>query len=184
MGPLSGLGCAQLTPAFPHDSATFPTHTRALLAHLRRGRFDDEADPKIARFVQDDMPADLKALLHTWAHMPGARYVELGEWRLDGARLAPATNAVDGMEYGDPDDAIDTDHAVCVGDNGRFPLVAKWSATATACSLVGVDAEYGKVHYLGKLKDLVADAIQAHHDRRGEDAPIPGDLGQIAALAR
>lgn len=169
-------------PRFPHDLPRFPPHTVAFLAHIRSGRFDKKADARIMGFLGENMPADLKAIIHTWAHMPGSRYVDLGEWRLESQALAGVESSLEGIEWETPSDAIDPTHAVRIGDNGRFPLLAKWSDGAKACSFVGADAEYGKVHFLGDLKALIVDPVEAHRDRYGDDKPLPGELAKILAL--
>jgi hypothetical protein len=165
---------------YPYDQEDFAPQTKALLALIRKGANLEEADGKVLAFLKDDMPADLKALLHSWALKRGS-YLEIGKWRLERRALGRAENALDGMEYDDPDDAIDPERAVVVGSNGRFPLLATWSAGGKVTWFKGVDAEYGKVHSVGKIKDLIEDAVA---DLEAEGKPIEDDLAALVELTK
>jgi hypothetical protein len=70
------------TLEFPYDSDDFGPYTSALLARLRQGEFIIEPCASVLRHIRSDMPAELKALLHTWAHKPASSWLDLGYWQI------------------------------------------------------------------------------------------------------
>jgi hypothetical protein len=67
---------------FPYDRGDFGPCTAALLARLRQGEFIIEPNADVVRHIRTDMPAELKALLHTWAHKPASSWLDLGYWQI------------------------------------------------------------------------------------------------------
>jgi hypothetical protein len=67
---------------FPYDRDDFGPYTAALLARLRRGEFIIEPNAGVLGHIRFDMPAELKALLHTWAHKPASSWLNLGYWQI------------------------------------------------------------------------------------------------------
>jgi len=105
----------------PHDRASFSPRFQSLLAELRGGgRFRVEPLAPIATAIRADMPDDLKALLHTWAHLPSAM-IPMGGWWLMGSRLAGAP----WWTERDPPDP----GRVCflADDSGELRLFAAWT---------------------------------------------------------
>ena len=56
----------------PYDQPDFSPYTKALLQLIRGERMILGADEETLAYLKEDMPPDLKALLHTWAHKPGS----------------------------------------------------------------------------------------------------------------
>ena len=161
-----------------YDRPDFGKFMRALLARIRGDGLAGPADKKTLALLEESMPSDLKALLHSWAHLPGSSWVQLGKWEIEKRALGSGADAVEGMDQSD----FAAAQSVVVGQGyGDQTLVATWGKKSKLTTLYAVDREYGKIRYIGSFDDLIKDTLEELEDE-GED---PGeDLQKIVALAK
>ena len=165
----------------PHDADDFPAFTRALLAFMRQGP-RRKPDPRVVQLIDESMPADLRALLHTFASARGI--AQIGEWRLDAKGLPAAvgldpyfTDRIEGL-----DDELDPARTLTIG-NGRTSLVATWSPRWPQAYLYELDPEYGTFKSQGTFDSLVEDTIANFRFAQGDGARLPDDVREIQRLA-
>jgi len=127
--------------------------------------------------ISDDMPADLKALLHTFAHTARSNYLELGVWDVASRSLGEAKPWAG---HGEDINEFDLARAVQIGSSpGGIPLLATWTDGATEMTIYEFDAEYDELTDLGNLAAL----IQTAEERLGEHGePLTDDLRQLLNL--
>jgi len=96
----------------PYDEDGLDPRTTAFLARLRDGGYLAAADPDVLAHLRPDMPAAMKALLHTWAHKPASNWMRVGVWRVERRSLHT------GLPAGVPlPDGVEPERTICVGVN-------------------------------------------------------------------
>ena len=108
----------------PYDEGGLGPRTTAFLARLRDGGYLAAADPVVLTHLCPDMPAAVKALLHTWAHKPASSWLRVGVWEVQRRSLYTGLPAAMPLPEG-----VEAERAICVGVNelGEW-LMITWTA--------------------------------------------------------
>ncbi len=116
---------------YPYD-ADLDDRTRGLLAGFRTDPPADEPDERMLGMIRDDMPADLKAWLHTYAHH--GRLISIGDSWFEPGNVQPLSHVVDALGPDDGRlrregvDGLDLDNAVVMGNtaDGEVFYAVAW----------------------------------------------------------
>ncbi|MBE7451582.1 MAG: hypothetical protein HS111_22615 [Kofleriaceae bacterium] len=117
--------------SYPHD-AGLDADTLALLAGFRSGAPAAAPDAEMLGHLRDDMPADLKAWLHTYALHGGL--VSIGDAWFEAGNVQPLRHVVEAFEPDDDSlahegvDGLDLDAAMVMGNtaDGEVFFAAAW----------------------------------------------------------
>lgn len=151
----------------PYDEPGFSPAHAAFLASLRAGRrFRVAGTPEVLGAIRDDMPADLKALLHTWAHRP-SQLVAVGGWWLVPAALS--------ADHAAAPAGLDPARVCFLGDDcGDGRLLATWSDPAGPTELWSM-LRGEAPERCGQLGDLPPPRSRSASERpEAGRQPIPG----------
>ncbi len=150
-----------MTMDFPYDQQDFDPFTQALLALFRRNRLLTEPNEDLLAMIEllEDMPADMKALLHTWAYLHASAFADFGQWTLQPKSVEFLDRALDAYSKPIEPDQLDRDRAIAIGAHGMgHPLVATWAPGDRQMRLVCIEFSDAYVEQLGSVEDLVKKA--------------------------
>lgn len=165
---------------YPHD-AGLDADTLTLLAGFRGGNASAQPDPQISALFADDMPADLKAWLHTYAHHGGL--VSVGDIWFEAGNAQLLKSVVEAFEPDDSElahegiDGLDLDRAVVMANtaDGEVFFAAAWKPGDARLTMVKFCcAGYGDdgYHALGRLVDALRDLADNVEDPEDIDEPL------------
>ncbi|KAB2887451.1 MAG: hypothetical protein F9K40_21400 [Kofleriaceae bacterium] len=165
---------------YPYDAGLEPD-TLALLAAFRGGSASAEPDERMAALSRDDMPADLKAWLHTYAHHGGL--VSIGDvwFEADNAQLL--RNVVEAFGPDDADlehdgvDGLDLERAVVMGNtaDGEVFFAAAWKpgdARLTMVKFCCAGYKDDGYHALGSFFAALQGIAEKVEDLEDIDEPV------------
>ena len=162
-------------PGWPHDPpGGFPGLLGGALAILRRGGyFHRRHNTRIIALIADDMPSDLKALLHTFALKRVSNCLGLGAWEVAARCLRPG---VGWSRYGGLGD-VDLARLLQVGGTpDGNPLLATWAPGTEHMHLLELNYEFASLEELGSLPAVIHAAV----DRLAEAGePLTEDLEEL-----
>lgn len=149
---------------------------------VRDRSFNLDAEKKVLEFIRDDMPSDLKALLHTWAHKPASSWIQLNRFEIESRALCAGEDILAGTNIGDE---LEPGRAICIGTfSSSLPLMATWHEGSKAMWLVSIDSEYGKINHVGTIDDLAKEEIQLIKDEGRKLRDLDDDLPRLNKLSR
>jgi len=152
---------------FPYDRADFPAYVKAFFSVMRRGEFLVEPRAGILAYLRPDMPADLKALLHTWAHKPSG-WLNFGYWELDTRLLFDPASSPD--QFGELQLDFTPAGALAIGQSYyQVMLLATWQAGDERMRLWAYDDEYQRAEPLNSFDEFLQDLEYALSDLPEDD---------------
>lgn len=172
--------------AYPYDQPNFSPVVADALACLRIGKPWTPVRA-ISQHIRDDMPADLQALLHTFACHGGL--IDLGAWVIEARALDVDPFEVVGaaqLPASELDD-FDPNYAICLGHDvrGKRPLFAIFAPPKNErMRLAAIDAEEHTTIHFGNFDALIRRVAQEHEKVFGADARVPGLLTRLAEVER